>query len=94
MTNTTADFSDDPIPRITRDMDDAGSGDVVMENVAALKAMFPSIVTDGQVDFDVLRQLLGYAVEDGANAGDAAAGEEREQGLGQHPQHCDRGRQS
>jgi adenine-specific DNA-methyltransferase len=65
MTNTTADFSDDPIPRITRDMDDAGSGDVVMENVAALKAMFPSIVTDGQVDFDVLRQLLGDAVEDG-----------------------------
>ncbi len=59
------DKTTDPIPRITRDMDDAGSGDVVSENVAALKALFPSIVTDGQVDFDVLRQLLGDAVEDG-----------------------------
>jgi adenine-specific DNA-methyltransferase len=55
----------DPIPRITRDMAGAGSGDVVAENVAAVKALFPSIVTDGQLDFDVLRQLLGDAVEDG-----------------------------
>jgi adenine-specific DNA-methyltransferase len=61
MTDTT----EDPIPRITRDMAGAGSGDVVAENVAALKALFPSIVTDGQVDFDVLRQLLGDAVDDG-----------------------------
>lgn len=55
----------DPIPRITRDAPEAGSGNVVAENVAALKALFPSIVTDGQVDFDVLRQLLGDAIEDG-----------------------------
>lgn len=55
-----------PIPRITRDDPAAGSGDVVSENVAALKALFPAIVTDGKVDFDVLRQLLGDAVEDGA----------------------------
>jgi adenine-specific DNA-methyltransferase len=55
-----------PIPRVTRDDPAAHSGDVVAENIATLKALFPSIVTDGKVDFDVLRQLLGDAVEDGA----------------------------
>lgn len=55
-----------PIPRVTRDDPGAGSGDVVAENVAVLKALFPTIVTDGKIDFDVLRQLLGDAVEEGA----------------------------
>lgn len=57
---------ENPIPPVTRDDPAAHSGDVVGENVAALKVLFPSIVTDGKVDFDVLRQLLGDAVEDGA----------------------------
>jgi adenine-specific DNA-methyltransferase len=55
----------DPIPRITLSAPEAGSGDVVAENIAALKALFPAIITDGRVDFDVLRQLLGDAVDDG-----------------------------
>lgn len=55
----------DPIPLVTRNDDAAGSGNVVAENIAALKALFPSIVTDGQVDFEVLRQLLGDSVEEG-----------------------------
>ena len=55
-----------PIPKVARDDPAAHSGDVVVENVAALKALFPAIVTDGQVDFDVLRQLLGDEVDDGA----------------------------
>ncbi|UYY77363.1 site-specific DNA-methyltransferase [Sphingomonas sp. R1] len=55
----------DPIPQITRDDEAAGSGDIRGDNVAQLKALFPEIVTDGQVDFDVLRQLLGDAIEDG-----------------------------
>ena len=61
-------MSDDknPIPRVTRDDPAAHSGDVVAENIATLKALFPAIVTDGKVDFDVLRQLLGDAVDDGA----------------------------
>lgn len=54
----------DAIPRITLSASEAGSGDVVAENIAALKALFPSIVTDGRVDFEVLRQLLGDAVEE------------------------------
>lgn len=55
----------DPIPLIKRDDPAAHSGDVVAENVAALKALFPSIVTDGKVDLDVLRQLLGAEVDEG-----------------------------
>ena len=57
---------ENPIPPVTRDDPAAHSGDVLGENVAALKALFPSIVTDGKVDFDVLRQLLGDEVEEGA----------------------------
>jgi adenine-specific DNA-methyltransferase len=53
------------IPKITRDDEAAGSGDLVRENVERLKALFPQIVTDGKVDFDVLRQLLGDEVEEG-----------------------------
>ena len=55
-----------PIPPIKRDDPAAGSGDVVADNVATLKALFPAVVTDGKVDFEVLRQLLGDAVEVGA----------------------------
>jgi len=54
-----------PIPLVTRDDPAAHSGDVVAENVAALKALFPSIVTDGKLDLDVLRQLLGEEVDEG-----------------------------
>lgn len=57
--------ADDPIPQTTRDDEAAGSGDPVAGNIARLKALFPEIVTDGKVDFDVLRDLLGDAVEEG-----------------------------
>lgn len=54
----------DPIPRLNAADDAAHSGNIVMENIAALKTLFPEIVADGRVDFDVLRQLLGDEVED------------------------------
>lgn len=57
--------ANDPIPQITRDDEAAGSGDLVAGNIARLKALFPEIVTDGKVDFDVLRELLGDTVEEG-----------------------------
>jgi adenine-specific DNA-methyltransferase len=57
--------ANNPIPKITRDGEAAGSGDLVRENVERLKALFPQIVTDGKVDFEVLRQLLGDEVEEG-----------------------------
>ena len=41
------------------------SVDVVAENLEQLKALFPEAFTEGQVDFDVLRQLLGDQVDEG-----------------------------
>ncbi len=40
------------------------SADLVAENVARLREHFPEAVTEGQIDFDVLRQLLGGAVDE------------------------------
>lgn len=57
--------ANDPIPQISRTDEAAGSGDLTGGNVARLKALFPEIVTDGRVDFDVLRELLGESTEDG-----------------------------
>ena len=61
----TTEDSNSAIPQITRDDEGAGSGDLARENVERLKALFPQIVADGKVDFDVLRQLLGDEVEEG-----------------------------
>lgn len=55
----------DPIPQITRSDEAAGSGDLVAGNIARLKELLPAIVTDGKVDFDVLKELLGDAIEEG-----------------------------
>lgn len=40
------------------------SEDVIAANVARLKALFPDAVTEGKLDFDVLKQLLGGVVDD------------------------------
>ncbi len=42
----------------------AHSPDVIAENVKHLKALFPEAFTEGKVDFEVLKQLLGGAVEE------------------------------
>ena len=41
------------------------SADVVAENLQQLKALFPEAFTEGQIDFDVFRQLLGDEVDEG-----------------------------
>ncbi len=40
------------------------SADVLAENVAALQALLPEAFTEGKIDFEVLRQLLGGSVEE------------------------------
>jgi hypothetical protein len=40
------------------------SPDVVAGNVEQLRTMFPEAFTEGKVDFEVLKQLLGGAVEE------------------------------
>src|SRR5262245_10325226 len=42
----------------------AHSADIVTDNIEQLKSLFPEAVTEGRIDFDVLKQLLGGAVED------------------------------
>jgi len=39
------------------------SADAIDENIGRLKALFPEAFAEGKVDFDVLRQLLGDAVD-------------------------------
>ena len=38
--------------------------DLVHENIQKLKSLFPEIVAEGKIDFEVLRQLLGEKIED------------------------------
>jgi adenine-specific DNA-methyltransferase len=40
------------------------SADILAENVQALRALFPDAVTEGRVDFEVLKQLLGGVVDE------------------------------
>ena len=40
------------------------SADVVAENLEHLKTMFPEVFTEGTVDFDVLRQLIGGVMDE------------------------------
>ena len=40
------------------------SADILAENLERLKALFPEAFTEGKVDFEVLRQLLGDTVDD------------------------------
>lgn len=51
--------------RIIANDPETRSADVVAENVEHLKGLFPEAFTEGKVDFDVLRQLLGGAVDEG-----------------------------
>lgn len=54
-----------PIPPVTAEEADAKSADLVAENMAALKALFPQVFAEGGIDFDTLRELLGDAVDEG-----------------------------
>jgi adenine-specific DNA-methyltransferase len=40
------------------------SADVVAANVETLRTLFPEAFTEGKIDFDVLRQLLGAAIDE------------------------------
>ena len=51
--------------QITASDPETRSANKVAENVEQLKALFPEAFTESRIDFDVLRQLLGDAVDDG-----------------------------
>jgi adenine-specific DNA-methyltransferase len=54
-----------PLAAVKADEPEARSADLVAANIQALKALFPDAISEGGVDFDTLRQLLGEAVDDG-----------------------------
>ena len=54
----------DSIKKIAANDPETRSGDVAAENVANLKALFPEAFAEGEVDFEVLKQLLSSAVEE------------------------------
>lgn len=37
--------------------------DLIAENIAQLKALFPEAVTEGKIDFEVLQAILGGEIE-------------------------------
>ncbi len=53
------------IPPLTTADPDARSADAVAENVNALKELFPDAFSEGRIDFQVLKQLLGGVIDDG-----------------------------
>jgi adenine-specific DNA-methyltransferase len=53
------------IPPVTAVDPEAQSANPVAANLEVLKALFPDAFTEGRIDFDVLRQLLGDAIDDG-----------------------------
>ncbi|MDO8674173.1 MAG: site-specific DNA-methyltransferase, partial [Dehalococcoidia bacterium] len=50
--------------KITTEDAETKSPDLVADNIEQLKSLFPEAFTEGKVDFDVLKQLLGGAVDE------------------------------
>lgn len=50
--------------KIIRDSAEAQSADIVGGNIDLLRSLFPEAFTEGRIDFDVLKQLLGGAVDE------------------------------
>ncbi len=44
--------------------DESKSSDIVADNISHLAALFPAAITEGKIDFEVLRQLLGDSVDE------------------------------
>lgn len=56
--------NDDTMKKLTANDPETHSTDLVPENIAHLKALFPEAFTEGKIDFEILKQLLGGAVDD------------------------------
>ncbi len=50
--------------KITLEDSESKSADILAENIEQLKSLFPESVTEGKIDFEVLKQLLGGALEE------------------------------
>ena len=52
------------IEKLTAGLPDTQSADIVAGNIEALRALFPEAFSEGKIDFEVLKQCLGGAVDD------------------------------
>lgn len=52
------------IKKLELDAPETKSADAVAENLDALRSLFPDAFREGKIDFDVLKQLLGGAVDE------------------------------
>lgn len=52
------------IEKLTLNDPETHSADIVAGNVAALQALFPEAFSEGRIDFEVLKQVLGGAVDE------------------------------
>lgn len=50
--------------KLTAEDMETKSSDLVADNIERLKTLFPEAFTEGKIDFEVLRQLLGNAVDE------------------------------
>lgn len=51
------------IPQIDRNSSDSKSKDIVADNISKLKELFPEAFTEGKVDFDALKEVLGNYID-------------------------------
>jgi adenine-specific DNA-methyltransferase len=56
--------TDGSMKPLTANDPETKTSDILAENVEQLKSLFPEAFTEGKVDFEVLKQLLGGAVEE------------------------------
>ena len=54
----------DAMKKLTDDDPETRSADVLASNIEQIKALFPEVSTESGIDFDVLKQLLGGAVDE------------------------------
>ncbi len=57
-------FSIDQMNKITANAPETSSKDIVAENLDYLKSLFPEAFSEGKIDFEVLKQLLGGEVDE------------------------------
>ena len=50
--------------KLTAQDPEAQSTDIVAENIDQIKSLFPEVFTEGRIDFEVFKQLLGASVDD------------------------------
>lgn len=50
--------------KLTAQDPETKSSDLLAENIETLKALFPEVFSEGKIDFDILKQLLGGTVDE------------------------------